>query len=153
MRRVLADFSEAPFYGNEWASLGLILGALLAFTLNPASPVYGSMLLPQLIGAQALTSAIGVVIWRRNWMEHGWYPTYIPIVSIVPAAVLIHGGDWQVVVASAVLGALVSGLAGGIAPDDGTVLLEGRDGNGEVAQHGDGKRGCRMPGDRLRAQV
>ncbi len=108
LRRILADFSEAPFYGNEWASLGLILGALLAFTLNPASPVYGSMLLPQLIGAQALTSAIGVVIWRRNWMEHGWYPTYIPLVSVVPAALLTYGGSWQVIVMSALLGALIA---------------------------------------------
>ncbi|SEL37194.1 hypothetical protein SAMN05216604_11695 [Pseudomonas agarici] len=52
LRRVLADFSEAPFFGNEWASLGLIAGALLAYTLNPTSPVYGTGLLPQLLAAQ-----------------------------------------------------------------------------------------------------
>lgn len=108
LRRVLADFSEAPFYGNEWASLGLILGALLAFTLNPLSPVYGSALLPQLIGAQALTSALGVVIWRQQWMSLGWYPTYIPLVSVVPAAVLTYGGSWPVIVMSALLGALIA---------------------------------------------
>lgn len=108
LRRVLADFSEAPFYGNEWASLGLILGALLAFTLNPLSPFYGSQLLPQLIGAQALTSALGVVIWRRHWMSYGWYPTYIPLVSVVPAALLTYGGSWQVIVMSALLGALIA---------------------------------------------
>lgn len=108
LRRVLADFSEAPFYGNEWASLGLILGALLAFTLNPLSPVYGSNVLPQLIGAQALTSAVGVVIWRRQWRLHGWYPTYVPLVSVVPAAVLTYGGSWPVIVMSAVLGALIA---------------------------------------------
>ena len=116
LRRVLADFSEAPFYGNEWASLGLILGALLAFTLNPLSPAYGSALLPQLIGAQALTSALGVVIWRRHWMHLGWYPTYVPLVSVVPAAVLTYGGSWQVIVTSALLGALIAPpLACGIA--------------------------------------
>jgi hypothetical protein len=108
LRRILADFSEAPFFGNEWASLGLILGALLAFTLNPLSPVYGSQLLPQLIGAQALTSALGVVIWRRHWMSLGWYPTYVPLVSVVPAAVLTYGGSWQVIVMSALLGALIA---------------------------------------------
>lgn len=108
LRRILADFSEAPFFGNEWASLGLILGALLAFTLNPLSPVYGSELLPQLIGAQALTSALGVVIWRRQWMSLGWYPTYVPLVSVVPAAVLTYGGSWQVIVMSALLGALIA---------------------------------------------
>jgi hypothetical protein len=108
LRRVLADFSEAPFFGNEWASLGLIVGALLAFTLNPMSPAYGSGLLPQLIAAQALTSALGVVIWRRQWMLRGWYPTYIPLVSVVPAAVLTYGGSWQVITASALLGALIA---------------------------------------------
>lgn len=108
LRRVLADFSEAPFFGNEWASLGLIVGALLAFTLNPMSPAYGSGLLPQLIGAQALTSALGVMIWRRQWMLHGWYPTYIPLVSVVPAAILSYGGSWQVIVPSALLGALIA---------------------------------------------
>lgn len=108
LRRVLADFSEAPFFGNEWASLGLISGALLAYALNPMSPVYGSGLLPQLIGAQALTSALGVMIWRRQWMLRGWYPTYIPLVSVVPAAVLTYGGSWQVIASSALLGALVA---------------------------------------------
>ncbi|OPG70878.1 hypothetical protein B1219_11580 [Pseudomonas ogarae] len=108
LRRVLADFSEAPFFGNEWASLGLILGALLAYTLSPMSPVYGSGLLPQLIGAQALTSALGVMIWRRQWMLRGWYPTYIPLVSVVPAAILTYGGSWLVIGSSALLGALTA---------------------------------------------
>lgn len=108
MRRVLADFSEAPFFGNEWASLGLIFGALLAFTLNPLSPAYGSGLIPHLIGAQALSAALGVIIWRRQWMLRGWYPTYIPLVSVVPAAVLTYGGSWQVIVPSALLGALIA---------------------------------------------
>lgn len=108
LRRVLADFSEAPFFGNEWASLGLIGGALLAYTLNPTSPVYGTGLLPQLIAAQALTSALGVVIWRRQWILRGWYPTYVPLVSVVPAAVLTYGGSWQVIASSALLGALIA---------------------------------------------
>ncbi|KAA0956863.1 hypothetical protein [Pseudomonas sp. ANT_H12B] len=108
LRRVLADFSEAPFFGNEWASLGLIAGALLAYSLNPTSPVYGTGLLPQLLAAQALTSALGVVIWRRQWMLRGWYPTYVPLVSVVPAAVLTHGGSWEVIVSSALLGALIA---------------------------------------------
>ncbi|MCF4998272.1 hypothetical protein GIW70_24715 [Pseudomonas syringae] len=107
-RRILADFSEAPFFGNEWASLGLIVGALLAFTLNPTSPVYGTGLLPQLLAGQALTSALGVVIWRKQWMVRGWFPTYVPLVSVVPAAILTYGGDWQVIVSSALLGALIA---------------------------------------------
>lgn len=66
------------------------------------------MLVMQIVAGQALASLVGVVFWRGQWKARGWYPTYIPIVSIVPAAVLTHGGSWQVVVASAVLGALVA---------------------------------------------
>ncbi len=108
LRRVLADFSEAPFFGNEWASLGLIAGVLLAYTLNPTSPVYGTGLLPHLLAAQALTSALGVLIWRRQWILRGWYPTYVPLVSVVPAAILTHGSSWAVIVSSALLGALIA---------------------------------------------
>ncbi|GLO12918.1 hypothetical protein PPUJ20028_14990 [Pseudomonas putida] len=108
LRRVLADFSEAPFFGNELASLGLLLGVLLAYLLAPAAPAYGSMLVMHIVAGQAMASLVGIVFWRGQWQARGWYPTYIPIVSIVPAAVLTHGGSWQVVVASAVLGALVA---------------------------------------------
>ncbi|TWC67944.1 hypothetical protein FBY10_107103 [Pseudomonas sp. SJZ103] len=108
LRRVLADFSEAPFFGNELASLGLLAGVLLAYALNPMSPAYGSGLLLHMVGAQALTSAFGVVIWRHQWIKRGWYPTYVPLVSVVPAAVLTHGGSWMVVTSSALLGALVA---------------------------------------------
>lgn len=108
LRRVLADFSEAPFFGNEWASLGLVLGALLALLLNPASPFYGSGWLPQLLAAQTLASALGVLIWRRQWIARGWYPTYIPVVSVAPAAILVHGGGLTVIALSALLGALLA---------------------------------------------
>lgn len=107
-RRVLADFSEAPFYGNEWASLGLLAGVILAYALNPLSPAYGSGLLLHLLAAQALTSFLGVIIWRRQWQKRGWYPTYVPLVSVVPAAVLTYGASMSVIVASALLGALVA---------------------------------------------
>lgn len=108
LRRVLADFSEAPFFGNELASLGLLLGVVLAYVLAPGAPAYGSQLVLQMVAGQGLASLVGVLFWRRQWKERGWYPTYIPIVSIVPAAVLTLGGSWQVIVASAVLGALIA---------------------------------------------
>jgi len=108
LRRVLADFSEAPFLGNEWASLGMLGGVLLAYALNPLSPAYGSGLLPHLVAAQALTSLLGVIIWRGQWRKRGWYPTYVPLVSVVPAAVLTYGGSAAVMVTSALLGALIA---------------------------------------------
>lgn len=108
LRRALADFSEAPAFGNEWASLGLILGVLLAWWLNPLAPAYGSGLLPELLAGQALAALLSVVRWRREWAQQGWYPTYVPLVSVVPSAILLLGGAPWVIVSSAVLGALIA---------------------------------------------
>lgn len=106
VRRVLADFSEAPFLGNELASAGLIAGVLLAAWLQPSGPFYGTGGLLALLCGQALASAVGVWVWRERWIRQGWYPTYIPIVSVVPACILTHGTSAAVVVMSALLGSL-----------------------------------------------
>ena len=108
VRRVLADFSEAPFYGNEWASLGMLAGVFLAYVLNPLGPAYGSGLLLHMVAAQVLASLLGVIVWRQQWRNRGWYPTYVPLVSVVPAAVLTYGGSPTVMIASALLGALIA---------------------------------------------
>ncbi|MDQ0380233.1 hypothetical protein FB470_004227 [Amycolatopsis thermophila] len=106
VRRVLADFTEAPFHGNEIASLGLLAGTLLTYLLNPLTPVYGSGLLPALLAAQVLTATLGVLLYRRQWARHGWYPTFVPIVSVAPAVVLTYGPTWTAVLGGAVLGAV-----------------------------------------------
>ncbi|GAA2265032.1 hypothetical protein GCM10010149_01350 [Nonomuraea roseoviolacea subsp. roseoviolacea] len=107
-RRILADFTEAHFYGNEWAGAGLLLGCVLHFLLNPAAPSYGSGLLPHLLAAQILTAACGVLLWGGRWAAAGWYPTFVPIVSVTPATVLAFGGTLPSIMAGAVLGAAVA---------------------------------------------
>ncbi|GHF18279.1 hypothetical protein GCM10017786_60030 [Amycolatopsis deserti] len=108
VRRVLADFSEAPFHGNEIASLGLLAGTVLTYLLNPLTPVYGSGLLPALLTAQVLAATVGVLVYRRQWARHGWYPTFVPVVSVAPAVVLTYGPTWPAVLSGAVLGALAA---------------------------------------------
>lgn len=105
-RRVLADFSEAQFYGNELASAGLILGTLLSWAMNPLHPAYGSGLLPAILLSQILASAVAVLLYYERWRELEWYPTFVPVVSVAPAVVLAFGGTMQSVLAGAVLGAI-----------------------------------------------
>ncbi|WP_396933435.1 hypothetical protein [Mycolicibacterium sp.] len=107
LRRSLADFSEAQFFGSEWAGIGLIAGAVVAYLLDPASPAYGSGLLPQILAAQAITAILAVTIWRRRWARRPFYPTFVPVVSVAPACVLTYGGTPASVLAGAVLGAVV----------------------------------------------
>lgn len=106
IRRVLAEFTEPHFYGSEIASIGMLLGVLISWILNPAHPVYGSGLLPAILLGQLLTGSIGIFLYYDRWQLQGWYPTYIPVVSVVPAIVLMFNGSIQSVIASAVIGAL-----------------------------------------------
>lgn len=107
VRRVLADFTETQFFANEWASLGVIVGVVAAFLLNPLFPAYGSEVLPQILMAQALTSALGVLLWRGRFRAGGWAGTYISVVSVAPAAVLAYNGSPLSIVLGALLGAVL----------------------------------------------
>lgn len=110
-RRALADFTEPQFYGNEWASLAMIGGVLLAWFLGGAGQ--GPLgLVPDILTAQLLTALLAVWICAGQWQSQGWYPTFVPIVSFVPAAVLEFGGGWAVIVSASVLGALTGPYIG-----------------------------------------
>jgi hypothetical protein len=107
-RRVLKDFTETHFFANELAGACMILAVGVAFVLNPELPSYGSKLLPHILFAQALTSGIGVVLWRCWYSGGGWAATYASVVSVAPAAVLAYGGSWTGMIGGAVLGALLA---------------------------------------------
>jgi hypothetical protein len=107
VRRVITDFTETQFYANELASIGVILGITIAVLADPSFPAYGSELIPQILFAQALTSTIGVVVWRRYYRAGGWAPTYVSLVSVAPATVLAYNGSTVAIVAGAVVGALL----------------------------------------------
>ena len=57
--------------------------------------------------SQVLTAALAVALWHRQWAIYGWYPTFVPVVSIAPATVLAFDGTIQAIVAGAVLGAVI----------------------------------------------
>lgn len=105
VRRVLADFSEAQFIGSEWAGGLMILGACAGFLIDPSFAGYGLELLPRILFAQVLTSAIGVVLWRQWYRGGGWTATYVPVVSSAPTAVVAFGGSWSALVLGAAIGA------------------------------------------------
>ena len=106
-RPMLADFTDAQFIGNEWASAGLLFGTVISYLLNPAMAGSVGALLPPLLAAQILTAALAVTLWHKQWAEYGWYPTFVPVVSIAPATVLAFDGTLQSIIAGAVLGALI----------------------------------------------
>ncbi|MGW7276505.1 hypothetical protein ACWGH5_39175 [Streptomyces sp. NPDC054864] len=106
-RRALADLSEAQFFGNEWASAALVAGALLTYATAPKSLAYGSELFLTILIGQFVAALAGVVVWRQRWLSAGFYPTFVPVVSLVPAAVLTYDGALAATAVAALGGALV----------------------------------------------
>lgn len=107
IRRVLADFSEAQFYGNEIAGTFVIIGVIIDFLLNATHPGSGSGLLPAIILSQVIGSAVGVFLYFSKFLNGGWYATYVPVVSVGPACVLMFGGGIWIAIISGVLGGII----------------------------------------------
>ncbi|MDP3446013.1 MAG: hypothetical protein Q8T08_24395, partial [Ignavibacteria bacterium] len=109
VRRVFADFSEAPFYGNEIAGLFIVIGISIEWLLNSRSGIHGNLLVPAIVLSQFVGSGVGILLYFSKYLEHGWYATYVPIVSVGPACVLIYGGSLQIAIIAGVLGGILGG--------------------------------------------
>ena len=107
IKRVFADFSEANFYGSEIAGVFFIIGGIVAVYLNPLYPGYGDgNTYLVILASQILASAFGIFIYWHRYFELGWYPTFIPVVTMGPIFVLFYGTSLHVVITGALIGAL-----------------------------------------------
>jgi hypothetical protein len=107
VRRMLADYSEPMFVGNEIAGACLILGSLLTWLLCPGQPYYGTGWFPALLLCQIITGAVALYVYWPGWRDGDFFPSFVPVVSVAPGVVLAHGPAMFVIVVSAVLGALL----------------------------------------------
>ena len=116
VKRMLADFSEAQFYGNETASLFLLGGVLLETALCAGHGVYGTGLVPAILLSQFTGSAVGIFLYGERLADG--YATFIPVVSVGPACVLFYGGG--------LLPALFAGILGGILGGPTAQMIRGK---------------------------
>jgi len=122
VRRVLADFTEAQFYGNEVAGVFLLTGVTLDWVLNSGHAAYGSGVLPAMILSQFVAAAVGIWLYTDKYVADGWYGTFVPVVSAGPASVLIFGGTIPVALFSGIVGGIIGAPLAeflvGLLPDD-----------------------------------
>ncbi|WP_460146848.1 nitrilase-related carbon-nitrogen hydrolase [Pseudomonas sp. H2_H03] len=104
VRVAVVQFDPQVGTQNRPANLNTSLSLALEAVNNGANLI----VLPELANTGYLSSLLGVLVWRQQWRKRGWYPTYVPLVSVVPAVVLAYGGSMTVIVSSALLGALVA---------------------------------------------
>ncbi len=107
IRRLLADYSEPMFVGNEYAGLFLIIGSLLSWSLNPYHVSYGTGLFPGILLAGWLSGAMAIYLYWDRWMEQDFFPSFVGIVSAAPQLVLKFGSSIWIIVFTAVLAAII----------------------------------------------
>lgn len=100
VRVAVVQFDPQVGTQNRPANLNTSLSLALEAVNNGANLI----VLPELANTGYLSSLLGVLVWRQQWRKRGWYPTYVPLVSVV----LAYGGSMTVIVSSALLGALVA---------------------------------------------
>lgn len=112
------NFTEPQFYAGVFASLGVILGGFVAWRLDvkgskkAAFPVaYGSNVWPWVLAAQLISLFIAnfVLNYIRFFNEgYTWLPTFISVVGIAPAIMLLYGPSISALLTSSVLAGIVS---------------------------------------------
>lgn len=91
IRRTFTDPTEVFFMGSEIAGIGVMLGALVSWLLNPAHILYGvPNLFPAVFCAELMGCSLAAVVWYKKWKALAWYTTYT--VPITIGVVLLQFG-------------------------------------------------------------
>jgi hypothetical protein len=113
-RWLVGDISEFAFYKHEFASIGLLAGAALAYFGGrngkawAGFPIcYGTGLWPWLAISSLLGLLLSNLLWGWTLSEQGWQPTFVAFVSLPAAMVLLFGRGWRVAITGALLGAIL----------------------------------------------
>lgn len=101
--RMLADGGEPIFWGSPLSTIGLYLGAILSWVLNPTSIQYASGRLPIFIFGTLFTTATAIFIWYPKYVKEGFVFTFV--CAVTTGSVL---NTYDVPMITIVLTALVS---------------------------------------------
>ena len=80
LHRVFGDIGELNFWGSSLATIGMYIGAIISWVLNPMHPCYGSGNFPLVMCAQILTAALAIFIYYPKWKQGGWAFTFASVV-------------------------------------------------------------------------
>lgn len=111
LHRVFGDIGELPVYGSSWAAVGLLVGTIVAWVMNPLEPGYGAGNVPLLLASQITVAALAIFIYYPKWRAEGWAFIFpgIVLVSAIVGKYAVSGTPADIVVAvlTIIVGAVV----------------------------------------------
>ncbi|WP_290995083.1 hypothetical protein [Gordonibacter sp.] len=106
VHQILGDIGQLTIWGSSWATVGMYIGGIIGWVMNPLHPAYGSGNFPLLIMVQVVTGALAILIWYPKWKKNGMAFTFAGIV-FASAIVSTYPPSWAIVIPTIIIGAVV----------------------------------------------
>ena len=103
---IFGDIGQLTIWGSSWATIGMYVGGIISWVMNPLHPAYGSGNFPLLIMVQVVTGALAILIWYPKWKKTGMAFTFAGIV-FASAVVSTYPPSWAIVIPTILIGAVV----------------------------------------------
>jgi hypothetical protein len=116
----IMNWTEPQFYAGLFTGVGIILGAFVAWVFAKSDSnlkgfeiCYGnSTLFPWIFASQVLSCGLAIFVFRYidlfDTHGMGWVATFLPIVSVPPALLLLYGPSIPVLLTGSTLSALLA---------------------------------------------
>ena len=106
VHQIFGDIGQLTIWGSSWATIGMYVGGIISWVMNPLHPAYGSGNFPLLIMVQVVTGALAILIWYPKWKKTGMAFTFAGIV-FASAVVSTYPPSWLIVIPTILIGAVV----------------------------------------------
>lgn len=106
VHQIFGDIGQLTIWGSSWATIGMYIGGIIGWVMNPLHPAYGSGNFPLLIMVQVVTGALAILIWYPKWKKNGMAFTFAGIV-FASAIVSTYPPSWAIVIPTIIIGAVV----------------------------------------------
>jgi hypothetical protein len=106
INRIFGDVSELTMWGGPLATIGMYIGAIISWMLNPMHPSFSIGRFPLIMCAQILTAALSIFIYYPIWKKNGWAWTFAGII-FVSAIFVTYSLSPILILATIIIGAVV----------------------------------------------
>ena len=109
---IIGDLTEGTVHKSLIASIGLLIGGLVAHKLwlkksdKMGNPICANLgVFPWVVAAAFIGMTVSTLLYSPS-LKNGWMPTFLPGCTIPAALVFMYGGGWTV----ALTGGIISGI-------------------------------------------
>lgn len=95
--RLFADTNEIVFWGSSLGGIGMIIGGIISWLMNPLHPFYSTGNYPIILCVQICTIAAGVFVYYSWYIEKGFAFTFASLL-LTSSIANTYPGVWQILV-------------------------------------------------------